>query len=407
MQELVKSLGYYDLTAIGIGSIIGCGIFFLFSNILQRAGPLTALAFLCAAVPNIIAGLSYAELAGMYNSNAVEYECLKETFNDTVASVSIYVLLAFLVFNSTTIIIFASHILHLEHVKFYFCIFMLFLLSVINYFGIDVSKKITNTMSIVELFILGVVIVFGMRYWHYGPEFFSIKKTKIDKHTFWVASFLAIFLYTGYDAVVKLTEETKDSKKNVPKAVISTVLITSALYILIAFTAVCLPILQEVAANVMPVAKMCEYIFGSGSYLKVVYLVGLFIVLNTFFVCIISLSRFVHGLSKEQKLPPFLSKINNHYNTPHNAILAVFVIIALSLLVDNGEWAASFANIFFLIFIIMLSMAVIILRIREPARERTYKIPFNIANIPVPTVIGIAIYIAYLVLALCSFHKIG
>jgi amino acid transporter len=75
--------------------------------------------------------------------------------------------------------------------------------------------------------------------------------------------------------------------------------------------------------------------------------------------------------------------------------------------VDNGEWAASFANIFFLIFIIMLSMAVIILRIREPARERTYKIPFNIANIPVPTVIGIAIYIAYLVLALCSFHKIG
>lgn len=407
-DELVKALGFYDLTAIGIGSIIGCGIFFLFSNILQRAGPLTALAFVFAAIPNIIASLSYAELASMYDSNAVEYECLKDSFNETVASISIYVLLAFLVFNSTTIILFASHILNLQHIKFYFCLVVVFVLSIVNYFGIDVSKKITNTMGVVELGILLIVIVFGIRYWRYEPAFFAMNTNKIIKpHTFWVASFLAIFLYTGYDAVVKLSEETKDSKKNVPKAVISTVLITSLLYILIAFTAICLPQFKEIAASVMPIGKMCEQMFGPGSYLKIVYLIGLFIVLNTFFVCIISLSRFLYGLGKEKKLPHVLSDVNSHYKTPHNAILVVFVLISLSVLIENGEWAASFANIFFLIFLVMLSMAVIILRIKQPDRERPFKIPFNIANIPVPVVCGIFVYIGYLVLVMCSTNKIG
>jgi amino acid transporter len=407
-DELVKALGFYDLTAIGIGSIIGCGIFFLFSNILQRAGPLTALAFVFAAVPNIIASLSYAELASMYDSNAVEYECLKDSFNETVASVSIYVLLAFLVFNSTTIILFASHILNLQHIKFYFCLVVLFVLSIVNYFGIDVSKKITNTMGFIELAILLIVIIFGARYWHHDPSFFAFNTNKTVKpQTFWVASFLAIFLYTGYDAVVKLSEETKDSKKNVPKSVICTVLITASLYILIAFTAICLPRFRDIASSVMPIGQMFEQIFGPGSYIKIVYLIGLFIVLNTFFVCIISLSRFLYGLSKEKKLPHVLSDVNDHYNTPHNAILVVFVLVALSVMIDNGEWAASFANIFYLIFLVMLSMAVIILRLKQPDRERPFKIPMNVGNVPIPVVCGIFIYIGYLVLVMCSTHKIG
>lgn len=139
-HKLVRSLNYFELTAVGIGSVIGCGIFFLFSNILQRTGPLAALAFILAAIPNIIAGLSYAELAGMYDSNAVEYMCLKDAFNETVATISIYVLIGFLVFNSTTIIIFASKILNLEEYKFSFCLFAVLVFSLINYIGIDISS---------------------------------------------------------------------------------------------------------------------------------------------------------------------------------------------------------------------------------------------------------------------------
>lgn len=405
---LQKSLNYYELTAIGVGSIIGCGIFFLFSNILQRAGSLTALAFIFAAIPNIIAGMAYAELAGIYDSNAVEYDSLRDAFNENIATVSIYVLLLFLVFNAATIIIFAGHLLNMESLKFYFSLIMLLVLSIINFTGIDVSKVITNVMSIVEVVILLIIVIFGCRYWHMDSTFFAFNKNPMVKpHTFWVASFLAIFLYTGYDAVVKLSEETIDSKETVPKAVLTTVILSSVFYILVAFTAVCMPHLADIAKDVMPIAKMCEYMFGQGSHLKMVYLAGLFIVLNTFFVCIISLSRFVYSLSKEDKLPPVLSEVNDKFKTPHNAIIVVFIAIGFALLVDNGEWTASFANLFFLLFIVMLLLAVIILRIRSPNIERTFRIPFAVNDIPIPVVLGIIVSVGYFCLALCSIKYIG
>lgn len=406
-QELVKSLGFYDLTALGVASVIGCGIFFLFSNILQRAGSQTALAFLLAAVPNIIASIIYAELVSMYDSNAIEYESLKDAFNENVASIAIYVLIVFMIFNATTIIIFASHILHLERVKFIFCLMVLFVLSIVNFVGIDLSKKIINMMSIVELGILAVVIGFGMRIWRFDKSFFTIHTNPIKSHSFWVASFLAIFLYTGYDAVIKMTNETKDAVKTVPKAIITTVLITTVLYVLIAFTAVSMPQLKEIGKSVMPIAKIFEYMMGSGAYLKLIYMIGLFIVLNTFFVCIISLSRFIYGLSKEGKLHPSLSSINDRFHTPHNAIIAVFVAIGCALLVESGEKTAMISNIFFLMFMVILGMALIILRLNKPDLVRPFKVPGSIGKIPVLVALGILTYIFYIALAFCSFSDIN
>jgi APA family basic amino acid/polyamine antiporter len=278
----------------------------------------------------------------------------------------------------------------------------------VNYFGISTTVKITNTMSVVELTILAIVIVFGATYWKCDPIFFKMSHlTKHQHHSFWVASFLAIFLYTGYDSVVKLTEETKDSTKTVPKALITTIVMTTTLYVLLALTAICMPNISKVAKSAMPISEIVRVLFGDGAHIKIVYLIGLFIVLNTSFVCLVSLSRFVYGLSKEYKLPQALSYVNERYKTPHNAIIAVFVLISLALLVDNGEWTATFANVFFLVFLILLNLAVVILRIREPERERPFKIPFSIGKIPVLSIVGIISCVSYVMLAFCSTHKIG
>lgn len=403
---LNKTLEQYELTAIGIGSVIGCGIFFLFRNIMKRAGPLTALAFLIAAIPNIIAALSYAELSGMYDSNAVEYDCLKDAFNEKVATASIYFLILFIIFNASTIILFCSHILKLDQLKYYFCILVLLILSVINYLGIDLSKNITNTVVIIEFVILFAVILFGMIYWKYDNTFIFIDGT-MSVQSFWIAAFLAIFLYTGYDTVVKMTEETKDSKKNVPRAMIWTITIVTVIYLLIAFTAICLPNYKSISNSLTPISKMFEIILGSGSYLKVIYIISVFIVINAFFISVISLSRLLYGLSKEDKLPKKLSEVNEVYHTPHNAIIITFILIALALLIDNPEWAATFANIFFLIFLLMIFLAVIILRIKQPDRERSFIIPFNVFNIPILVVFGIIISLGFIIFVGCSTKHIG
>lgn len=404
--DLKQSLGEYELVAIGIGSTIGCGIFFLFRNIMQRSGKLTALAFLVAAIPNIIASMCYAELAGMYVSNAVEYESLKDAFNETVANVAIYVLLLFLVFNCTTILIFIGEILQLEHFKFYFCLLILLVMSAVNFFGIDTSKKITNTMIIVELTILGIVILFGAVHWRID-ERFVLTKEIAKNHNFWVAAFLAIFLYTGYDTIVKLTEETKDPKRNVPRALIITISVVTVIYILLGITAVSLGNDNYIAQSTMPIAAIFETIIGKGSYTKVVYLIGLFIVINTFFICILALSRFLHSLGEDGTLPAILSETNAQFQTPHNAIIAVFVVIAFSLLVESGEWATTIANVFFLAFLVLISLAVIVLRSKEPDRERPFKVPLNVGNVPIPAVLGVLVSVGFIVFAALSTSKIG
>lgn len=411
MQELVEVLGYTDLTAIGVGSVIGCGIFFLFTNILKRAGPLTALAFLFAALPNIAAALSYAELSSMYKSNAVEYESLKDAFNEKVAQVAVYILIAFLIFNATTIIIFASHILHLTpNLKFYFCLAITFALTIINYLGIHLTQKIANTVIIIQFTILGILILFGARFWKLNPAMIKLPPQKSTTFiTFWIASFLAIFLYTGYDTIVKLTEESKDPEHNVPKAMMTTIFTTTIIYILIAFTAMCLPILPEISKSVMPIQTMYKYIIGShnASYLKIIYFAGIIIVLNAFFVCMVSFSRFLYGLAKDNKLPHILSQVNNRFNTPHNAILTTFILISVALLVGNGEHTAAFSNLFFLVFLIILCASVVILRHKKPDHIRPFKIPMSISNIPLPLIFGIIISIAYIIIAITNFDQIG
>ncbi len=132
---------------------------------------------------------------------------------------------------------------------------------------------------------------------------------------------------------------------------------------------------------------------------------GLIIVMNTLFISMLSLSRFIYSLSKEHLLPSYLNKLDETHKTPYNAIITVFIILTVIALIFTGEKCAMFTNLFFLTFTIFLMISVIILRIYRPDMERPFMIPLSIENIPIPMIVGILLSIFYLFIGICNYHE--
>lgn len=400
---LKRELTPKDLVLLGIGSIIGSGIFILFASILGRAQRHTFWVFLIAAIPNILTAMAYAELASMYQSNDLEYECIRDSFNTSIATISTYILLGFIIFNTATVLIFAGHIMNFKNMSFYICLLILFILSFVNYLGISVSKGITNTVGVVEVTLLIMIALVAMPIIQ-GEKTFSPPPFSLGSTSFWTASFLSLFLYSGYDAVVKMSEESIDPAKSIPVGVIGSCLAVTIIYLGLAAAATSSKNIKAIYNTNSPITELFKQ-YVSDRYSFIVTIIGIVIVLNTFFISIISLSRFCYSLSAEGRLPKVMSALNQEFQTPHNAVIAVFLVIAVVLLLLSGERSAMFANMFFLAFMTLLMGAVIILRFKRPEAKRTFMVPFAVKRVPVLMVLGIVMCIFYLYVGGCCFAE--
>ena len=257
---LKKDLNVFDLICIGVGGVIGSGIFVLLASILQRSGKYTFLALLLAAIPNIITALSYAELATMYKNNSMEYDSIRDAFGDTIASISVYILIAFVVFNAGTVLLFAGKIMNLGDYKFTISLCILIVLALLNFYGIKVSKGITNTVGVLEVTALLLISLLTISMWQLR-DMVSIPINEQSTMPFFVASFFGLFLYNGYDGVVKMTEETFQPEEKIPKGMVGTIIVVTLIYLSLAVTATSLPNMEAVANSPSPISEMYTYIF--------------------------------------------------------------------------------------------------------------------------------------------------
>ena len=395
--QLSRQLGLMDLVGMGVGGVVGSGIFILFGTILRLAGKSSFLALLLAAIPNILTAMAYAELSGMYQRNDVEFKSVEDAFSKNIATVTLYILLMFMVFNTVTVLLFIGHALDFLSVDaFTITLPVLFILSIINYVGIKTSKSITNIMAVIEITLLLVVSLVAVHAWK-PSRIISFPKTNSKQASFWLASFLALFLFTGYDSVVKFSDETKDPANTVPRAMILTIVIVTILYLAIALSTTSIDSVNTAS----PVRGLYEALINKNTG-WIVAVLGMFIVVNTAFIGVISMSRFVYGLSKDGELPSFLDDVNERFQTPHNAIIAVFVAFSIALLVYNPEKTAAISNIFFMVFMIVMMLNVIILRVRHPEKKR----PFNITGMPILMVCGILLCCMYICIGTYKFNQI-
>lgn len=399
-----------DLILMGLANIVGAGIFVIIGKSIKYGGNQSLLALLTVAFISLIMGFCYIEIYSRFKSSITEYLAVQNTMGEFTGQIMLYLTYFFAIFSGVTIVISISKYItsfetlsHLKNSSFFqkgLSIFLLCLMSFINYMGIETSKFVANTISILMIIILGTIILLSGKFISFDKAFSA---PTVPWDSFVLSSVLSLFLFNGYDFLVKISDESANPDNN-KIALIASISITTLIYIAIIISAICVLGFKTSSTTYNIITKMYEVL--TNKYISIiVYFIGAFIMFNTAFLSVLSATRFMQGLGKEKRIlfSDFWAQ-TNQFNSPSNAIFASLLITILLAIINNEVLMAIFSNTSCILILALLSIAVLLLRWKEQTNkdaQNTHNfIRGNINNIPIIVIINLCllVYIFYVML---------
>ncbi len=399
---LERSIGLWQLTAIGLGAIIGAGIFALAGPVAQgTAGPAVSVSFIIAGVASACAALSYAEFGGLIPQAGSAYTygyavlgevvgwfigwdlLLEYTAIVAVVAIGVSQYITFLLqafgLDLPAWMLGAPGTGHGHRVDLFAILLCLGVAWLLNR-GIRSSARIETYLVFVKIAIVLAVVGVGAFYVssdNLTPYFpFGLSGAATGAATV----FFAVF---GYDAMSTAAEESKEAERNLPKAIVLSLAIAMVLYLLAA------TVLTGMVkyTNLSPTAAFSEAFdtVGLPQFAKVVAFGAIIGIITVLFSFTLGASRVWYAISRDGLLPAWFSRTNRHHS-PYRPVWLVGVIsAAIAGFVSIGT-AAELTNIGILLAFVVVSAAVIVLRYRSPHLPRTFRTPF----MPVTPLLGIA-----------------
>ncbi|MGW0993323.1 amino acid permease [Streptomyces sp. NPDC002520] len=390
---LERSLGLWQLTAIGVGGIIGAGIFTLAGTVANgTAGPAVLVSFLIAGLASACAALSYAEFAGLIPKAGSAYTygyavlgefagwfigwdlLLEYTAIVAVVAIGISGYFSFLVeemgANLPSWMLGAPGTGHGHRVDLFAAVLCLLIAWLLN-LGIRSAARFETI--VVALKVLVVLVVIGVGVFHinsanYHPFFpFGVSGAFTGAATV----FFAVF---GYDAMSTAAEESKDAQRHMPKAIIYSLAISMVLYV-----AACLVLTgMQNYKHIDPESGFSTAFKSVGlNKLADVIAVGAIIgILTVMFTFMLGVTRVWFSMSRDGLLPRWFAKT---HPTRHVPTRVTWIVGAASALIAGflpiGE-AAELTNIGILLAFVVVCVAVIVLRYRQPELPRSFRTPW-------------------------------
>jgi len=379
-------LGLGEVTAGGVGIIVGAGIYVLLGPATMHAGALVWVAFLIAALLSALTGLSYAELSSMFPSAAGEYEYTRHAMPEWVAFVVGCTMIAGLVVAAATVSIgFARYLgyfvdLHPRVAS----LGLLAAVSGVAMIGVKQSARLTLGLSAVQ--VGGLVLVTAIGVPHVG-DVDLLSGPGVGGVL--AAAALVFFAFIGFDEVITLAEETRDPTRTVPRALLLALGISTALYVAVAVAAVSVLGAPALAASARPLADVMAHVLGAGGA-TVVAAIAVVTTTNTTLLALTAASRVTYGMAKASALPDVFARVHRTRRTPIRAISVVAVVAGA--FAAFGDFAFIAAVTDFAVYVVFLAVnaTVIILRRTRPRLPRPFMVRGTIAGIPVLPVLGLA-----------------
>ena len=425
--KLKRVLGAFDLTVLGIGTIIGAGIFTLAGTAAAGseghigAGPGLILSFVLSGVLCALTALCYAEFASMIPIAGSSYTYTYTTLGEFVAWVLAWTLLLGLGIGNITIVcgwsgylfeMFKGYqsFLHLPdwlvsppfwlsydyytassmfadkgiqpdfpilfgHIPFSInlpAVLIVIITTILLYIGIQESAKVATAMVLLKLAVIVFFIIFGAFY--VAPE----NWTPFLPNGFpgvAMGAFLVFFAYVGFDIISTTAEETKNPSKDLPIGIIASLAICTIIYILVAAVLTGMVPYNQIDTHA-PIAAAMSHIGKNwvAGIISIGAVVGLFSVI---LVQLLGLSRIIFAISRDGLLPKMFSKIHPKFKTPHVATVFTGIITVIGTLFFDINKSAELANIGVLAAFAIVCAGVIVLRYTDPKRERPFKIPLS------------------------------
>lgn len=387
MAELKRTLGLTECIFFGVGSILGAGIYTLIGKVAGLSGNFIWLSFLIAAVSALFTAFSYAELSAAFPKAGGEYEYAKKAFGKTTGVfLGITISLNGIISGATVAIGFAGYLSGLTGLSLLLSAMgIIVLVFGVNAIGIRGSSIVNILFTIIEVGGLFFVIYAA---WPYLGEVNYVEPPTEGYNGILAASALAFFAYIGFEEIVKLAEETDAPEKNIPRALFIASAIVMVIYALVAVSAVSVIPYQELGRSSSPLADIIGKDYGKTGVI-LISVIALFATSNTILSNMLGSSRVLLNISKETKALKLFSYVSPKRKAPLAALVLILLLMVAFALIGNIEIIARIATVFIFVTFIVVNLSVIVLRVRQKEIPRPYRIPLNIKNIPVISVLGI------------------
>lgn len=434
-KGLKRTLSAGALVALGIGAIIGAGLFVrTAAAAAQNAGPSVTIGFIVAAIGCALAGLCYAELSSSIPISGSAYTYTYATMGELLAWIIGWDLVLEYAVGAATVGIAWSeylnnllvNVLHWKPIAYAWChspfehsipdasglvqhgiinipaLGIVALLSLLLIKGTQESAFVNGIIVITKVAIVILIIIFG---WHfvnpvnhtpYIPEPTVYTDHQGVGHSFGGimgilgAAGVVFFAFIGFDAVSTAAQETKNPKKAMPIGILGSLAVCTVLYILFA----------HVLTGIAPV----EFFRTSGKEASVVAAINTFMpgyewlgklvtiaILAGFssviLVMLLGQSRVFYSMSKDGLLPKVFSDVHPKYKTPYKANLIILILVGAFAAFVPGDIVGDMTSIGTLFAFILVCAAVIILRKTEPGLPRAFKTPL----VPFVPILGIIV----------------
>ena len=411
-------LGLLDATMIGMGAMIGAGIFVLTGLAAEIAGPAAIIVFALNGAVTAFTGLSYAELAASIPKSGGGYAFVREIFDDFASFIMGWMLwFAYMIAGALYALGFAPNFLELLHVyglvappgevggivipllgvsvpvAFLLAFIAVLALVALNAVSTAASGSAETIFTIIKVSILVIFVLFGLNSEMFaGAEFQPLFPSDGGAAAVLPAMGLTFIAFEGYDLITTVTEEVKNPRENIPKAIFLSLIATVIVYLAVVTVAVgTLGAEGLAAAGEAGIATAATSFMPTG--IPIIQNGGALIVFGAVFstltalnAVVIASSRVAFSMGREGQLLPSFGRLHHRYGTPFVAILASAVVMLGSVALPTQS-AGNMSSLFFLLSFVIVNVAVIRLRRERPAMNRPYKMPFY----PAPPLIGIVL----------------
>src|SRR5213594_4315202 len=407
-HSLKRALGALNLTMLGIGAIIGTGIFLLTGTVAaQNAGPAGVLSFVLAGVASIFAALCYSEFASLVPMAGSAYTYGYATLGEVFAWIIGWDLILEYALGAVTVSIgWSGYVVSFLHdigidipaqlsaargtlitladgtqVAAIFnlpAVIIIGIVTLLLVIGIKESANANNVIVIIKvavvlLFIVGAAHAVNPANWH--P--FMPPSTGVRGQFGWSGVMqgdgIVFFAYIGFDAVSTAAQEAKNPQRDMPIGIIGSLLICTVLYILVSGIATgVVPYRELNVPDPIAVAADRAGLGWMSTLIKFGAIAGLSSVI---LVMLLGQSRVFYSMSRDGLLPPFVNRVHPKFQTPYITSIWTGVVVAFFAAILPIRDAASLVSIGTLLAFVIVAVGVLVLRVREPGLPRVFRTP--------------------------------
>ena len=352
MTKLSKELSFFDIYLFSVGYIIGAGIFVLIGQVSKYSKSLTWIPFIIAGLFALIISTSYVDVSTIYNTNHGDYMFVKDTIGEIPAIITILLLLGIGIFTNSTIAKsigdFLSPIFSVSSTLISIILIVLF--SILNCVGIRQTTNYNHICTLIEIVCLLIICFVGI--FIHSPAKQQVMSNKVKIPDIMYSSILALFVYSGFEGTVKLSEEAKNPN-DIPLAIVTSVITTIFIYLVVSIALIKCCNTDKLDQYPIPIVKMANILFGEKvSYLF--YIIAILSITNTLLISILGTSRMLYSISREYSALDMFTKVDKKTKTPIAATVAIALLSIFTLCFKNVETLASITSyLMFLVFIIL------------------------------------------------------